>query len=50
MGLRYELLYNVSVNLEWQNFKSFGGQRGSFVESPREPEAELYTLMFNFVF
>jgi len=50
LGLRYDLLYNVSVNLEWQNFKTYGNQRGSFVEVPVEPDAELYTLMFNFVF
>lgn len=50
MGLRYDLLYNVSVNLEWQKFKSFGEQRGSFVETPNKPEADVYTLMFNFVF
>ncbi|WP_077341346.1 sulfate ABC transporter permease [Pseudocolwellia agarivorans] len=50
MGLRYDLLYNVSLNIEWQKFKSFGEQRGSFVETPNKPEADLYTLMFNFVF
>ncbi|WP_426359955.1 hypothetical protein ACPUVO_06995 [Pseudocolwellia sp. HL-MZ19] len=52
VGMRYDLLYNVSLNLEWQHFKSFGGQRGSFVEtpSPQDTEAKLYTLMLNFVF
>jgi hypothetical protein len=50
LGLRYDLLYNMSVNLEWQSFKTFGNQRGSFVEAPLEPDADLYTLMFNFVF
>lgn len=51
LGLRYDLLYNVSINLEWQSFKSFDGQRGGFVEPPFEsPEAKLYTLIFNFVF
>lgn len=49
-GLRYDLFYNVSVNLEWQKFKSYNGQRGSFVEVPQEPEAKMYTLMVNFVF
>lgn len=50
MGLRYDLMYNVSINVEWQKFKSFGEQRGSFVERPKEPDADLYTLMFSFVF
>ena len=50
MGLRYDLLYNVSINAEWQQFKSFDGQRGSFIESPKEPDADLYTLMLSFVF
>ena len=50
MGLRYDLLYNVSINAEWQQFKSFDGQRGAFVESPKEPDADLYTLMLSFVF
>jgi len=50
LGVRYDLMYNVSLNLEWQKFKSFGEQRGSFVEPPTEPEAEVYTLMFSFVF
>ena len=50
MGLRYDLLYNVSINAEWQQFKSFGGQRGAFVVSPKEPDADLYTLMLSFVF
>jgi len=50
LGVRYDWLYNVSINAEWQNFKSLAGQRGSFVERPLEPEADVYTLMFNFVF
>ncbi len=52
VGLRYDLLYNVSLNLEWQHFKSFGGDRGSFVEAPNpdNTEAKLYTLMLNLVF
>lgn len=49
-GVRYDIRYNLSVNLEWQGFKSFGNQRGSFVSTPKDPDADLVTLMFNFVF
>ncbi|REL25281.1 sulfate ABC transporter permease [Thalassotalea euphylliae] len=49
-GLRYDLRHNLSINLEWQQFKSFGNQRGSFTTTPQEPDAKTYTLMFNFVF
>ncbi|NMP33555.1 sulfate ABC transporter permease [Thalassotalea sp. M1531] len=49
-GLRYDIRYNLSVNVEWQSFKSFGGQRGSFVETPQDSDANMYTVMFSFVF
>ncbi|REL31044.1 porin [Thalassotalea euphylliae] len=49
-GVRYDLRHNLSLNLEWQQFKSFGNQRGSFTTTPQEPDAQTYTLMFNFVF
>ena len=49
-GIRYDLRHNLSLNLEWQQFKSFGGQRGSFTTPPADPKAQTYTLMFNFVF
>lgn len=49
-GVRYSLMDNVSLNLEWQSFKTFGGQRGSFVETPTDPDADIYTLMLSFVF
>jgi len=50
LGLRYDFMYNVSINAEWQKFKSFGGQRGAFIETPTEPDADLYTVMVSFVF
>lgn len=50
IGVRYDVLHNVSINLELQSFKSFGGQRGSFTSTPQEADADLATLMFNFVF
>jgi hypothetical protein len=50
LGLRYDIKYNLSMNLEWQQFKSYAGQRGSFVETPTEADANLVSLMFNFVF
>ncbi|MGV2986606.1 porin [Vibrio sp. E150_011] len=54
VGLRYDLLYNVSVNAEWQRFESFGGQDGPFIVSPldtlTDTDANLYTVMVNFVF
>ncbi len=50
IGVRYDIKFNISMNLEWQKFHSFGGQRGSFVESPKERDADVYTLMFSFVF
>lgn len=57
LGLRYDVLYNVSVNAEWQRFESFGvgdtGQtnRGPFIDSPgSDTDANMYTIMVNFVF
>ncbi|MGF1777354.1 sulfate ABC transporter permease [Vibrio nomapromontoriensis] len=51
LGLRYDVLYNVSVNAEWQKFESFGSQSGPFVSSPgKDTDANLYTVMVNFVF
>ncbi|MFD2165361.1 hypothetical protein ACFSJY_03715 [Thalassotalea euphylliae] len=50
LGVRYDLRYNISVNLEWQTFDALGGQRGSFVEAPTDDDADLVTLMVSFVF
>lgn len=49
-GLRYDVRQNISINVEWQHFKSFGNQRGAFIVTPVEPDAKMHTLMFNFVF
>ncbi len=50
LGMRYDIKYNLSMNVDWQQFKSFGEQRGSFVEIPQKTDANLYSVMFNFVF
>ncbi|GAL24533.1 ABC-type sulfate transport system permease component [Vibrio variabilis] len=40
LGLRYDVLYNVSINAEWQRFESFGiddngdTNSGPFIDSP----------------
>lgn len=53
LGARYDVLSNVSINAEWQRFKAHNGYIGAF-STPRgpvsEPEANLYTIMLNFVF
>ncbi|MGR5091785.1 porin [Vibrio maritimus] len=51
LGLRYDLLYNVSLNAEWQRFNAVGGQAGPFISSPgTDTDANMYTIMVNFVF
>ncbi|ASI91721.1 porin [Vibrio mediterranei] len=51
LGIRYDVLNNVSLNAEWQTFNSFGGQSGPFVSNPgSDTDANMYTVMLNFVF
>ncbi|WP_394149778.1 porin [Vibrio maritimus] len=51
LGLRYDLLYNVSLNAEWQRFNAVNGQSGPFIQSPeQDTDANMYTIMVNFVF
>lgn len=50
LGARYDLLYNISINAEWQHFRAKEGQNGSFIDQPNHTNADLYTLMINFVF
>ncbi|GHF88016.1 sulfate ABC transporter permease [Thalassotalea marina] len=50
IGIRYDILNNLSVNMELQSFKSFAGERGSFTTTPQDRDADLATVMFNFVF
>ncbi|MFA0086863.1 sulfate ABC transporter permease [Vibrio sp. 10N.261.51.F12] len=51
LGLRYDLLYNVSLNTEWQYFNTYNGGNGAFVDNPSpDTDANLYTVMLNFVF
>ncbi|MDN2483083.1 sulfate ABC transporter permease [Vibrio agarivorans] len=56
IGVRYDLMYNISINAEWQYLSSFNGSTGPFVK-PLPPgvdfdqsSANLYTIMVNFVF
>lgn len=50
LGLRYDITYNVSLNAEWQYFKAFGDGLGTFSSMPEDDNANMYTLMLNFVF
>lgn len=58
-GLRYDITYSVSLNAEWQgvymdssSYDKFG--TGAFISPPKlsgeDKDAQLYTLMLNFVF
>ncbi len=51
-GLRFDLADRYSLNLEWQYTESDGTTRGQFVQLPSQTDkdANLYTLMFNFIF
>ncbi len=49
-GLRYDLHYNVSLNAEWQHYKTYPNATGAFISSPADRSANLYTVMLNFVF
>ncbi|WP_394242395.1 sulfate ABC transporter permease [Vibrio astriarenae] len=52
LGVRYDLLYNVSLNAEWQSFKAYNTSTGAFsgTEQPEDNSANMYTIMVNFVF
>ncbi|OLQ84302.1 sulfate ABC transporter permease [Vibrio ponticus] len=51
LGTRYDLLYNVSLNAEWQYFNAEEDQNGSFIDTPNSKNhAQLFTIMINFVF
>lgn len=58
-GLRFDITYSVSLNAEWQgiymdndHYEQYG--TGQFVTPPRlteeDKDAQLYTLMLNFIF
>lgn len=49
-GVRYDLRYNLSLNAEWQYFHTEKGYDGAFIDVPTKPNANLYTVMVNFVF
>ncbi|CAH1206631.1 Porin_4 domain-containing protein [Vibrio harveyi] len=50
LGVRYDLHYNVSLNAEWQHFKAYRNVSGAFVDTPEDDNANMYTIMVNFVF
>ncbi|WP_045385996.1 porin [Vibrio rotiferianus] len=50
LGVRYDLHYNVSLNAEWQHFKAYRSASGAFVDTPEDDDANMYTIMVNFVF
>ena len=50
LGVRYDLHYNVSLNAEWQHFKAYRNASGAFVDTPEDDDANMYTIMVNFVF
>lgn len=50
LGLRYDIHFNVSINAEWQYFSAYKGASGAFVSTPTDDNANLYTVMLNFVF
>ncbi|MGR5169378.1 sulfate ABC transporter permease [Vibrio astriarenae] len=52
LGVRYDLLYNVSLNAEWQSFRAYNGSTGPFsaTEAPDDTSANMFTIMVNFVF
>ncbi|WP_260261421.1 porin [Vibrio intestinalis] len=50
LGVRYDIIPTVSVNAEWQSLHGEDGRRGPFVETPQDLDANLFTIMVNFVF
>ncbi|QFT12579.1 porin [Vibrio sp. THAF190c] len=49
IGVDYDVLPNISLNGEVQYFEARRGT-GSFIDSPTDDNAMLYTIMLNFVF
>ena len=52
LGLRYELTTTVSLNAEWKYTDANGGSNGELITAPTDgdTDAQLYTLMLNFIF
>ncbi|GEA60886.1 outer membrane protein [Vibrio comitans] len=50
LGLRYDVHFNVSINAEWQYFTAYQNASGGFESAPIDDNANLYTVMLNFVF
>jgi hypothetical protein len=51
-GVRFDLTNTVSLNAEWQYTDAKSGNTGQFVmqPSPEDTDAQLFTLMLNFIF
>ena len=52
LGLRYDLTTTVSLNAEWKYTNANGGSNGELITAPTDgdTDAQLYTLMLNFIF
>ena len=52
LGLRYELTTTVSLNAEWKYTDANDGSNGELITVPTDgdTDAQLYTLMLNFIF
>ncbi len=50
LGTRYDISYNVSINAEWHYVSTEKDGEGLFVTLPQDEQANLYTVMLNFVF
>ncbi|MFA0438366.1 sulfate ABC transporter permease [Vibrio sp. 10N.286.49.C2] len=51
LGVRYDVLNNVSINAEYQYFQILNEGSGLFIEDPEQDDsANLFTVMVSFVF
>lgn len=52
LGVRYDLTTTVSLNAEWKYTDANGGSNGELIKNPDDGDldAQLYTLMLNFIF
>lgn len=50
LGVRYDLTTTVSFNAEWKYTDANGGDNGELIGFPDDLDAQLYTLMLNFIF
>ncbi|EDM67249.1 hypothetical protein PE36_12422 [Moritella sp. PE36] len=52
LGTRYDLTTTISLNAEWKYTNPNGGDNGELITDPTDgdTDAQLYTLMLNFIF